>query len=249
MSFHGPADPAFLRGSEEGEGGVHVTGKNRKCHEADHNGERSLTLMAYRKIKEMMLNYEIIPGQRLVFVDLAKKIGVSRTPVNHALSILANEGFLDFVPHQGYTVHELTQAEANALNHVREIIELGAIEFAIEKMTPDKLEILRRQKDDLSRKLHADHITRGNFVLDLEFHACYIKMAENPYLTDYFSEVYKRIFLRHRLEGLSIARNRQVAQEHEEIFKAISRRDVRKAKHLIKKHIRTAEKSIFSVFG
>jgi DNA-binding GntR family transcriptional regulator len=242
-------DSVFLRGSQEGEGGVYVTGKQKKSEEADQNGERSLTQMAYRKIKEMMLNYEIIPGQRLVFVDLAKKIGVSRTPVNHALSILASEGFLDFVPHQGYTVHELTQEEANALNTVREIIELGAIELAIGKMTPEKLEMLRKQKDDLSRKLHADHITRGTFVLDLEFHACYIRMAENPYLADFFSEVYKRIFLRHRLEGISIARNRQVALEHEEIFKAIARRDVRRAKHLVKKHIRTAEKSIFSVFG
>ncbi len=74
-------------------------------------------------------------------------------------------------------------------------------------------------------------------------------MAGNPYLTDYFREVYKRIFLRHRLEGLSIARNRQVALEHDEIFKAIAMRNIRKAKTLIKKHIRTAEKSIFSVFG
>jgi DNA-binding GntR family transcriptional regulator len=238
-----------LRGSEDGEGGRDVTGKKKTCNEASQNGERSLTQMAYRKIKEMMLNYEIIPGQRLVFVDLAKKIGVSRTPVNNALSILANEGFLDFVPHQGYSVHELTQEEANALYHVREIIELGAIELAIQKLTSEKLEILRREKEVLSQKLHADHVTRGNFVLDLEFHACYIQLAGNPYLTDYFREVYKRIFLRHRLEGLSIARNREVDLEHDEIFRAISLRDIRKARALIKKHIRNAEKSIFSVFG
>jgi DNA-binding GntR family transcriptional regulator len=226
-----------------------VTGKQRKRNEADLNGERSLTQMAYGKIKEMMLGYEIIPGQRLVFVDLAKRIGVSRTPVNNALSILANEGFLDFIPHQGYTVHELTQDEASALYQVREIIELGAIEVAIRKLTPEKLQILRKQKELLSEKLNADHVTRKNFVLDLEFHVCYVQMAENPYLSGCFREVYQRIFLRHRLEGLSIARNQQVVVEHDHLFKAISQKDVRKTKNLIKKHIRTAEKSIFSVFG
>ena len=226
-----------------------MTVKKKASHGVGENGERSLTQMAYRKIKEMMLNYEIIPGQRLVFVDLAKKIGVSRTPVNNALSILANEGFLDFIPHQGYTVHELTQEEANALNHVREIIELGAIELAIQKLTPEKLEALRKQKEALSQKLNSDHVTRGNFVLDLEFHACYIQIAGNPYLSDYFREIYKRIFLRHRLEGLSISRNKQVDLEHEEIFRAISQRDIRKAKGLIKRHIRASEKYIFSVFG
>jgi DNA-binding FadR family transcriptional regulator len=61
--------------------------------------------------------------------------------------------------------------------------------------------------------------------------------------------VYQRIFLRHRLEGLSIARNKQVQQEHDEIFKAISKRDVRKTKEVIRRHIRAAEESIFSVYG
>ena len=125
-----------------------MTGTKGAPEEAGLNGERSLTQMAYRKIKDMMFSYEIIPGQRLVFVDLAKKIGVSRTPVNHALSMLANEGFLDFIPHQGYAVHELTQEEAGALYQVREIIELGAIELAIRKMTPEKLETLRKTERD-----------------------------------------------------------------------------------------------------
>jgi len=230
-------------------GGTQVTAAKGTREETGLNGERSLTQMAYRKIKDMMFSYEIIPGQRLVFVDLAKKIGVSRTPVNHALSILASEGFLDFIPHQGYAVHELTQEEAGALYQVREIIEMGAVELAIRKMTPEKLEALRKKKDVIAEKLTADHVTRRNFILDQEFHLCYIDMAGNPYLTNFFREVYQRIFLRHRLEGLSIARNQQVVSEHNEIVKAISQKDVRKAKESIKKHIRAAQKSIFSVFG
>ncbi len=225
-----------------------MTSKNKACNGASENGERSLTQMAYRKIEEMILHYELIPGQRLVFVDLAKKIGVSRTPVNNALSMLANEGFLDFVPNQGYMVHELTREEADDLSYVREIIELGAIKLAIQKLTPEKLEILRRKKEVLSKKLKEGHLTRVNFVLDLEFHTCYIEMAGNPYLTDYFREIYKRIFLRHRLEGLSIARNKRVDLEHEELFRAISRRDIRKTNGLIRKHIWAAEEYIFSAF-
>jgi len=226
-----------------------VAGERKRREDRDSNGERSLTQMAYRKIKEMMLGYEIIPGQRLVFVDLAKRIGVSRTPVNNALSILASEGFLDFIPHQGYTVHELTQDEANALYQVREIIELGAIESVLRNLTPERLQLLKKQKERLTEKLNSDHVTRKNFILDLEFHVCYVQMAGNPYLTSCFREVYQRIFLRHRLEGLSIARNKQVALEHNEIFKAISLKDMRRARELIKRHIRAAEKSIFSVYG
>jgi DNA-binding GntR family transcriptional regulator len=205
--------------------------------------------LAYQKIKEMMFHYQIIPGQRLVMVDLTKKIGMSRTPINQALSILASEGYVDFIPHQGYIVHEITQDEAKALYQVRSIIELGAIEFTIRNLTPKKIEVLKEKKDLLSNKLNSGQVTRENFIFDLEFHTCYIEMAGNPYLTNCYREVYQRIFLRHRLEGLSIARNKQADMEHDEIFKAIYRRNIRKAKEAIKKHIKAAENSIFSSFS
>ena len=222
-----------------------MAGKRRVQPEALVRNEENLTQMAYRKIKEMMLNYDIIPGQRLIFVDLANRLGVSRTPVNNALSILANEGFLDFVPNQGYTVHQITREEANALYEIREIIELGAARQAIQKLTSEKLDLLRRQKG-LYEKAVLEHISRGRFTLDQEFHACYVQMAENPYLTDYFREVYQRIFLRHRIEGLPAGRAKEVVVEHDAIFKAINLKDVERTKELIKHHIKAGKEYIFS---
>lgn len=225
--------------------------KGRKRHQpqvsAKANGTR--TQMAYRKIKEMMFNYDIVPGQRLIFVDFANRLGVSRTPINNALSILANEGFLDFIPNQGYRVHEITQEEANHLYEIREIIELGAIEPAIRKATPEKLKDLEGQRK-LYEKSVAEQVNRGRFTLDQEFHACYIRMAENPYLTDYFREIYQRIFLRHRIEGLPVGRARGVVLEHKEIFKAISMKDVQATKKLVQYHIKAGKDYIFSaIFG
>jgi DNA-binding GntR family transcriptional regulator len=222
-----------------------VADKRRAQPKTLVRGDENLTQMAYRKIKEMMLNYDIIPGQRLVFVDLAERLGVSRTPVNNALSILANEGFLDFVPNQGYTVHQITPEEANALYEIREIIELGAVGPAIRKFTSDKLELLKKQKS-LYEKAVLENVSRGRFILDQEFHACYVQMAENPYLTDYFREVYQRIFLRHRIEGLRAGRAKEVVLEHNNIFKAISLKDVGRTKELIKHHIKAGKEYIFS---
>jgi DNA-binding GntR family transcriptional regulator len=214
---------------------------------AKANGTR--TQMAYGKIKEMMFNYEIVPGQRLIFVDFANRLGVSRTPINNALSILANEGFLDFIPNQGYRVHEITQEEASHLYEVREIIELGALEPAMRKVSSEKLKDLERQRK-LYEKSVAEQVTRGRFTFDQEFHACYVQMAENPYLTDYFREIYQRIFLRHRIEGLPVGRAREVVLEHKEIFKAISMKDAENAKKLVKHHIKTGKDYIFSaIFG
>lgn len=225
---------------------MEVAGRNSLDARGILNNEKNLTQMVYRKIKEMMQNYEIIPGQRLIFSDLAQRLGVSRTPVNNTLSILANEGFLDFVPNQGYTVHQITEEEAESLYEIREIIELGSIGKAIRRLTPEKFDSLERQKN-LYEKAVADQVSRGRFVLDQEFHACYVQICGNLYLADYFREVYQRIFLRHRIEGLLAERAQKVVSEHYEICEAISLRDVERAKESIKSHIESGRQYIFSV--
>ena len=228
---------------------MEAAGKNISGINGVLNNEKNLTQMVYRKIKEMMLNYEIVPGQRLIFSDLANRLGVSRTPVNNALSVLANEGFLDLIPHQGYTVHEITKEEAESLYEIREIIELGALGRAIRALTPEKLEDLEEKKR-LYENAVVDQVSRGRFTLDQEFHACLVQMSDNLYLADYFREIYQRIFLRHRIEGLLAVRARKVVSEHHEIFEAISLRDVERAKESIKFHIKAGKDYIFSIiFG
>jgi DNA-binding GntR family transcriptional regulator len=225
---------------------MEAANKNNSYTKAILNNEKNLTHMVYRKIKEMMLNYEIVPGQRLIFSDLAKRMGVSRTPVNNALSILANEGFLDLIPHQGYSVHQITKDEAESLYEIREIIELGALGRAIRALTPEKLAELEEKKR-LYENAVVDQVSRGRFTLDQEFHACLVQMSDNLYLADYFREVYQRIFLRHRIEGLRADRAQKVVSEHNEIFEAVSLRDIEWAKESIKSHIKAGKEYIFSI--
>lgn len=207
-------------------------------------GQKNLTLAAYDSIKKMMLNYDIVPGQRLVFVDLAKQLGVSRTPVNNALSILAKEGYLDFVPNQGYSVHKLTEKEAEGLYEVREILELGTIAKAIRMMDDKKLADFERRKNELVKSI-SDRVQRKFFVLDMEFHAGLVMMVENDYLTERYRETCQKIFLRFRIEDLRIDRINAIMQEHDELFEAVSIRDVERARELIRGHHVKARENLF----
>jgi DNA-binding GntR family transcriptional regulator len=196
---------------------------------------KNLTLAAYDRIKEMMINYDIVPGQRLVFVDLARQLGVSRTPVNNALSILAKEGYLDFIPNQGYTVHKLTQEEFEGLYEIREILELGTIGKAIRAISPEKIERLRAAKEKFEEAI-TDRMHRGLFVLDAAFHTAIIEMADNRFLAKRYHELCQRIFLRFRVDDLRIDRTHEIVKEHDELFEAICVRDVDLAKSLITMH-------------
>ena len=125
-----------------------------------------------------MLNYEIVPGQRLVFVDLAKQLKVSRTPVNNALSILAREGYLDFVPNQGYSVRRLSKKDAEELYQIREVLEVGFIGQAIEKMTDNMFLNVKKQKLTYEKAI-SDRVHRNLFILDTEFHLAILDMVGN----------------------------------------------------------------------
>jgi len=209
-------------------------------------GRKNLTLAAYDRIKEMMLNYDIVPGQRLVFVDLAEQLGVSRTPVNNALSILAKEGYLDFVPNQGYSVHRLTREEAESLYEIREILEVGSIGKAIRMMTPETLHFLEKKKQEYERAI-TDRVQRKLFNLDTEFHASVIGMIGNIYLVDRYRDICQRIFLRFRTDDLQVERISEIVRQHDELFEAIQIRDVERAKELIRNHYADSKKNLFAI--
>lgn len=206
----------------------------------------NLTLKVYQRIIELMLNYEIVPGQRLVFIDLAKQLGVSRTPVNNALSILAQEGYLDFVPNQGYSVHRLTLKEAENLYDIREVLEVGFIGPAIRNMTDKKLQAVKKHKLDYEKAI-STHVDRKLFILDTEFHAGILDMVGNDILSSRYREFCQKIFLRFRTEDLRMNRILEIRDEHNEIFEAIRIKDVERSKELVKMHHKNSKKNLFPI--
>ena len=195
---------------------------------------------------KLMLDYEIVPGQRLVFVDLANQLKVSRTPVNNALSILAQEGYLDFVPNQGYSVRRLSQKDAEELYQIREVLEVGFIDQAIKNITEKKLINVEKQKLAYEKAI-SDRVHRNLFILDTEFHLAILDMAGNRILSARYQDLSQKIFLRFRIEELKIDRIDQIRIEHHQLYEALSLRDVERAKGLIMVHHQNSRESLFPI--
>lgn len=206
----------------------------------------NLTLKVYQQIIELMHNYEIVPGQRLVFIDLAKQLNVSRTPVNNALSILAQQGYLDFVPNQGYSVHKLTLEEAENHYAIREVLEVGFVGDAIRNMSDKKIRALEKKKNDYEKAI-ASHVNRKLFILDTEFHAGILDMVGNDILSAQYRDICQKIFLRFRTEDLRLNRIMEIKDEHNEIFESIRLKDVERSKELVRSHHKNSKKNLFPV--
>ena len=86
----------------------------------------------YEHLRAQILNHTITPSSRLVEAQLAKEIGISRTPIREALHLLEKDGFLESVPRTGYFVKKLDLDELDEIFEIRLVIESLVCSRAIE---------------------------------------------------------------------------------------------------------------------
>ena len=193
----------------------------------------SLAEKVYHLILERMVDGEITPGQKLTFIDLAKQFNVSRTPINNALSLLAQDGYLDFAPNRGYTVHKLTTKEANHLRGLQEVLEVGFIDQAIGNMgEKDALKLLAC-KDTFARASAACK-DRRLFLLDILFHTEILDWAKNPVLSSGYRHICRKLFIRLHDKQLHEEQIKKIRAEHRDLYQAVFKKDVKQARVLLK---------------
>lgn len=101
---------------------------------------KSRTTYVLERLKADLDNGLINPGDQLRQIAIAKRYGVSPTPVREALRILAADGTIDYTSHRGATVRDYTPEMAQDLYRMRAEVEAVAVEVAVERMTPEALE-------------------------------------------------------------------------------------------------------------
>lgn len=205
--------------------------------------ERDLTGEACRRIKQMILNYDLRPGQKLEHQALSDRLGVSRTPVREALGRLTEEGFVMRVPHKGYFVAEITEAEARELFDLRELLELYSVENAIKNSTEKDLaelrSILGTYKDAISQG-----VSRRMFLVDENFHLRIAEIGGGSLIKRMLTTIFEKIIMKRTMEGISALSGMESYRRHLRIFKAIESRDAAGAREQIKEHVQTGREAV-----
>ena len=95
--------------------------------------------VVFTRLRRQILRGEMKPGERLMEISLANRLGVSRTPVREAIRKLENEGLVVMVPRRGAHIAEITQQELLDVLEVRNSLEVLAIKKACEYMTEENI--------------------------------------------------------------------------------------------------------------
>ena len=207
-------------------------------------GVENLSARVYHEIKALILRNQIMPGQKLQHQDLSDRLGVSRTPVREALTRLVQEGYVSLLPNRGFICKEINLQEAEELYDLREALEAFAVEQAVQKLDDNVLERLRQKMELYGRDIQK-RFTRERLVYDQELHLEIAEIAGNETLTKALRQVFERIVLKRKTDGLyDQARGLSAHQEHLRLLEAMARRDVDKAVSIVREHIREGKRNV-----
>ena len=201
---------------------------------------KPLREVVFETIREAIISGDLKPGERLMEVQLAEELGVSRTPVREAIRKLELEGFLIMLPRKGAYVAEISLKDIIDVFEIRAALDSLAAGLAAERITDEELEDLERSL--LSVVESADQNDLDGIVdTDTSFHDIIYKASRNERLIQIINNLREQI-QRFRTTSLAFPGRMQIAvDEHRKIVEAISERNVSLAQSLAQEHIESAE--------
>src|SRR5665647_2369037 len=192
---------------------------------------RNLREIIAGQLRQAILDGSLRQGQKLLDLEIATRMGVSRTPVRDALRQLERDGLVVSTPNKGASVVELSDREIGQLCEIRAVLEGLAAKWACQNMAAPELARLRAISQEMVALLPfgSDEDRRQFLHKDVEFHERLVAASQSPLLADMLSSIRMRIRLVMAAASLTGMGSAQAAGEHEELVEAIGRKDVEAA--------------------
>ena len=205
--------------------------------------KKGLISEAYQKIKEMLYNQELVPGQKIIYEDLAKALHMSTTPIINALSRLEQDGLVILKYNRGYFVTEISEKEAKDLLEARHILEEYIIKKLIGSYSESKIKYLEKILKQL-KGYRPSSYTKKRLFMDAAFHVSIAEMAGNEIVRELLNFIYEKIYLRYRTERIPFNRMDEADKEHTLLIQAIKKKNLTLALKILEDHFIKVKKNL-----
>ncbi|WP_265445950.1 GntR family transcriptional regulator [Acetivibrio straminisolvens] len=214
-----------------------------KLSKVNLNDYKPLREVIFDTLREAIIAGELKPGERLMEVKLAEKMGVSRTPVREAIRKLELEGLVEMLPRKGAHVAELSAKDIMDVLEVRATLDGLATALAAERITDEEIKELEHIQSQFLAYANKDNL-QGSIKKDVEFHELIYRASRNERLIQIANNLREQI-QRFRVIYLKDYSNpKELIKEHQYILEAISTRDKIAAQEYAQKHINHQETAI-----
>ena len=204
--------------------------------EVNMNEYLPLRDVVFNTLRKAILRGELKPGERLMEIQLANKLGVSRTPIREAIRKLELEGLVLMIPRKGAEVAQITEKNMQDVLEVRKALEELSVQLACERITPEQGEEMKMAAEDFRKVLKSGDVTKIAEA-DVKFHDIIFAATNNQRLITLLNNLREQMY-RFRVEYLKQKEcYPQLLEEHDKLIALISGGEVEEACELMGCHI------------
>ena len=199
----------------------------------------SCAVEALERLRQAIVTGALRPNRRLVESEIAKKLGMSRTPVREALKQLEMQGYLSKLPGGGLVVTDHSPSQIRNLYEIREALETMAIKLACQRATQEQID---KAADYHERSIEVINNRDVNRFIDLNsaFHNELLSACGNEQLWSLIQVFRDQFFDRRLVKVFSAADWRIMIKHHQRLLDAVRQRDVRLAEKAVREHVKIA---------
>lgn len=199
--------------------------------------------VVFNTLRQAILTGELQPGERLMEIHLADRLGVSRTPIREAIRKLELEGLVDMLPRRGAEVARITEKSMNDVLEVRTALDELCVELACLRISDDEKKTLKEACLSFEKA-----VSLGDLKMiaqaDVNFHDIIVKATGNERLQQILNNLSLQTY-RYRYEYIrDLIGHKKLVEEHQRIFDSIVNGDVATAKEVTRIHIENQRKAI-----
>lgn len=199
--------------------------------------------VVFNTLRQAILTGELKPGERLMEIHLANRLGVSRTPIREAIRKLELEGLVTMIPRRGAEVAQLTEKSMSDVLEVRRAMDALCAELACERITEEELGRLRAACEKFEQIISTKDVKKIAQA-DVELHDIILQATGNNRLIQLVNNLSEQMY-RYRFEYIKdFSQHEKLVEEHRIIYESLAGRNKEQAAEAARMHIDNQKKAI-----
>lgn len=202
------------------------------------NSVMSLRDQAYVMLKQAIADADIYASRELIRLDerlLSEQLGVSRTPVREAMTLLEREGFLRTVPRRGIYIQRKTKREVVEMIQMWAALEGMAARLATLNATDEQISAVRHLFDSFLDSAPSEHLDEYSET-NIAFHQAIFDLANSSVLSEAMHNIFAHVRSIRKATMTQSDRAEKSILEHMRIIEALEARDTERAERLVRDH-------------
>lgn len=202
------------------------------------NASASLRDQAYAMLRQAIADADIYQSHDEIRLDereLSEKLGVSRTPVREAMTLLEQEGFLRMVPRRGIYIVRKSKREIVEMIQMWAALESMAARLATLQASDEEIAKLRHMFDDFRDTTPAEHIEEYSDA-NIAFHQAIVELSKSQIILDTIKNIFIHVRAIRRMTISQSDRASRSIVDHLRIIEALEKRDTELAEKLVRQH-------------